>query len=118
MVPGADRDRLGVCGARLIYAGARQRGPWMTFPSGRTAGPLAASRRCWAGLVLHPGRRYARVSFHRVLLMALWTRLMGASWRIVVPVAVLAPIVIHLAFYKLLRIPLPWGRARALRVLT
>ena len=34
---------------------------------------------------------------------------MGASWRIVVPVAVLAPIVIHLAFYKLLRIPLPWG---------
>jgi hypothetical protein len=24
-------------------------------------------------------------------------------------VAVVAPILIHLAFYKLLRIPLPWG---------
>jgi len=28
---------------------------------------------------------------------------------VVIPVAVLAPVVIHLAFYKLLRIPLPWG---------
>ena len=28
---------------------------------------------------------------------------------VAVPVAILAPILIHLAFYKLLRIPLPWG---------
>jgi putative tricarboxylic transport membrane protein len=34
---------------------------------------------------------------------------LGASWRITLPVAVIATVVIHLSFYKLLRIPLPWG---------
>jgi putative tricarboxylic transport membrane protein len=35
--------------------------------------------------------------------------LLGATWRTGVVVAVLATIAIHLAFYKALRIPLPWG---------
>jgi putative tricarboxylic transport membrane protein len=36
-------------------------------------------------------------------------RLLGALWRVSLPVAVIATVVIHLSFYKLLRIPLPWG---------
>jgi putative tricarboxylic transport membrane protein len=42
-------------------------------------------------------------------LLLLWSRLLGASWRLALPVAIAATVVIHLAFYKLLKIPLPWG---------
>jgi len=38
-----------------------------------------------------------------------WMRLLGASWRLTIPVALIATVAIHLSFYKLLRIPLPWG---------
>ncbi len=44
-----------------------------------------------------------------VLLLAFWMRILGASWRVAVVVAVVATMVIHLSFYKVLRIPLPWG---------
>ncbi len=43
------------------------------------------------------------------LLLLAWTLLFGARPAVAVPVAILGPIIIHLAFYKLLRIPLPWG---------
>lgn len=33
----------------------------------------------------------------------------GARWRLAVPLAVLAPLLVHLVFYKLLRVPLPAG---------
>jgi putative tricarboxylic transport membrane protein len=35
--------------------------------------------------------------------------LLGATWRTAAAVSVLATVAIHLAFYKALRIPLPWG---------
>jgi hypothetical protein len=41
--------------------------------------------------------------------MVAWLRVLGARWSLTIPVALLAPILIHLAFYKGLRIPLPWG---------
>ncbi len=34
---------------------------------------------------------------------------MGARWRLALPLAVLAPLFVHLVFYKLLRVPLPEG---------
>ena len=33
----------------------------------------------------------------------------GARWRLAVPLAILAPLLVHLVFYKLLRVPLPAG---------
>ena len=41
--------------------------------------------------------------------LAVWIRILGASWRTTILVAVVATVLIHLAFYKLLRVPLPWG---------
>ena len=35
--------------------------------------------------------------------------MLGGSWRAAVAVAIVATVLIHLSFYKLLRIPLPWG---------
>ena len=43
------------------------------------------------------------------LILIVWMRVLGASWRVTLPVALIATLVIHLSFYKLLRIPLPWG---------
>jgi putative tricarboxylic transport membrane protein len=42
-------------------------------------------------------------------LLLLWMRLLRASWLLAVPVAIGATVVIHLSFYKLLKVPLPWG---------
>jgi putative tricarboxylic transport membrane protein len=44
-----------------------------------------------------------------VLILALWMRALGASWRVTAAVAVIATVLVHLAFYKVLRVPLPWG---------
>ncbi len=43
-----------------------------------------------------------------VLLLA-WMRILGTRLPLALIVAAVAPIAIHLSFYKLLRIPLPWG---------
>jgi putative tricarboxylic transport membrane protein len=44
-----------------------------------------------------------------IVLLTFWMRILGASWRMAAVAAVVATIAIHLSFYKMLRIPLPWG---------
>ena len=36
-------------------------------------------------------------------------RVFGSSWRASIAWALLGTLVVHIAFYKLLRVPLPWG---------
>ena len=52
-----------------------------------------------------------KLGFHitGILIVTLWVRMLGASWRMTMLVGVIAPLVIQLAFYKGLRVPLPWG---------
>jgi putative tricarboxylic transport membrane protein len=52
-----------------------------------------------------------KLGFHftAIAILAVWVRVLGASWRVTAAVALLAPLIIHLAFYKGLRVPLPWG---------
>ena len=33
----------------------------------------------------------------------------GVNFKVLVPVSILSAVLIHLAFYKLLTVPLPWG---------
>jgi len=42
------------------------------------------------------------------MLVALFKAL-RVNWRRTLTVAVIATLVVHFAFYKLLRVPLPWG---------
>jgi putative tricarboxylic transport membrane protein len=51
------------------------------------------------------------LGFHitAVALLAFWVRILGGSWRVAVVVAVVGTLAIHVSFYKMLRIPLPWG---------
>ena len=109
--PGLIAAGLGGCGMLLIVVGARQRGPWLTLPDwvGRSR-PLLGVTSVIAGLVFYV-LAADKLGFHivGVALLTLWIRVLGGSWRVAVAVGVIATLVIHLSFYKLLRIPLPWG---------
>ena len=42
-----------------------------------------------------------------ILAALMWSY--GVAFKVLVPVSILAAVLIHLAFYKLLSVPLPWG---------
>jgi putative tricarboxylic transport membrane protein len=109
--PGLVAAGLGLCGAGLLYKGAHRGAPWLAFPEWlQRREPRAAVVAVIGGLVFYI-LAADRLGFHltAIAVVALWVRILGASWRVTAAVAVLAPIIIHLAFYKALRVPLPWG---------
>ena len=109
--PGLVAAGLGLCGAALVYKGTRRSAPWVALPEWmQRSRARAAVIGVLAGLLFYI-LAAEMLGFHitALAIVALWVRILGASWRVTILVAVLAPIVIHLAFYKLLRVPLPWG---------
>ncbi len=95
----------------LVASGVRQGGPWWVVPPWtRSRRPALGVAAVLGGLVFYI-LAADRLGFHLtgIALLAAWTRILGASWRVAAVVAVAATLIIHLAFYKLLRIPLPWG---------
>jgi putative tricarboxylic transport membrane protein len=109
--PGLIASALGICGALLVVAGVRQGSPWVALPPwSRRRAPLLGVGGVIAGLVFYI-LAADTLGFHLTgfLLLAFWTRILGASWRVAALVGVLATLAIHLSFYKVLRIPLPWG---------
>src|SRR5262245_56363004 len=112
--PGLVAAGLVLCGAILIVQGLRAAGraqPWFTPPAWiRKPRPLAGVASVIGGLLFYVFAADS-LGFYitGILLLTAWSRLLGASWRLSIGVAVIATLVIHLAFYKLLRIPLPWG---------
>ena len=109
--PGLIAAGLALCGACLIFLGLRARAPWVVVPAWmRRRRPVAGVLAVLGGLVAYI-LLADRIGFHltALALLLLWMRVLGASWRATLPVAVVATIAIHLAFYKLLRVPLPWG---------
>ena len=109
--PGLVASGLGVCGLLLIFAGVRQGAPWVALPAWLfRQRPALGVAAVICGLLFYI-LAADKVGFHIVgiALLTFWMRLLGASWRMAVLVAVVATLAIHIAFYKILRIPLPWG---------
>jgi putative tricarboxylic transport membrane protein len=109
--PGVIAIGLGACGALLVASGLRQREPWLAFPEWISQPrPFAGVVAVVLGLVLYV-LAADNVGFHLTgaALLCVWIRVLGGTWRVALLVAIVATGVIHLAFYKLLRIPLPWG---------
>ncbi len=107
--PGMIAVGLLACGALLVLRAGG--GPWIALPAWtRRARPIAGVASVIGGLLFYV-LAADRLGFHftGLLLLTLWTRVLGASWRMSLAVSVLATLAIHLSFYKLLRIPLPWG---------
>ena len=109
--PGLIAVGLAICGAFLIFGSLRAHAPWVALPewihSRRARLGVAA---LIAGLVFYVLAASA-LGFHitGILLLVVWIRLLGASWRVTLPVAIISTLVIHFSFYQLLRVPLPWG---------
>ncbi|MFL5506322.1 MAG: tripartite tricarboxylate transporter TctB family protein [Gemmatimonadales bacterium] len=109
--PGIAAAGLAICGGMLVVQGVRSGQQWLVFDEWtRRKRPVAGFASVVAGLGFYVVASNP-LGFHLtgLVLMLAWLRVLGARWSVAMPVAILAPIVIHLAFYKLLRIPLPWG---------
>jgi putative tricarboxylic transport membrane protein len=112
LFPGTVAAGFLVCGILLIASGLRHReggwiavGEWMRVP-----------RRVYAFAVVVLGIvLYVLVAEHvgflivAPLLLLAWLRAFGVTWRASLVTAVVATLVIWYAFYRLLRVPLPWG---------
>jgi putative tricarboxylic transport membrane protein len=109
--PGVVAGGLGICGVLLVASGARRGGPWLVVPDWvRSRRALAGVASVVAGLVFYiVAADWLGFYMTGTLLLTFWMRVLGTSWRWAVVIAVVATVAIHLAFYKLLRIPLPWG---------
>jgi putative tricarboxylic transport membrane protein len=109
--PGLIAVGLGICGLCLIFAGVRQGAPWLALPAwvGQRR-PLLGVGSVIVGLLFYI-LAADTLGFHitGIVLLASWIRILGGSWHVAGVVAVVATVAIHLSFYKVLRIPLPWG---------
>jgi putative tricarboxylic transport membrane protein len=111
--PGLIAIGLVLCGGLLMASRLRATAPeaLFAFPEWtQRAQPVASVVSVVAGLLAYVLAVDA-LGFHitAAALLLVWSRLLGASWKLALPVAVAATVVIHLAFYKLLKVPLPWG---------
>jgi putative tricarboxylic transport membrane protein len=109
--PGMIAVGLGACGALLIFKGARGGGVWIAFPEWMQRAHARAAVLAMLGGVMFYILAADKLGFYLtgIVIIALWVRVLGASWRMTILMAVIAPLIIHLAFYKGLRVPLPWG---------
>jgi putative tricarboxylic transport membrane protein len=109
--PGLIAAGLATCGLLLVYQGVRQPGSWFALPDWTSRRKPAMGVASVLGGLLFYILAADTLGFHitGIVLLAWWTRILGASWRVAAVVAVVATVAIHLSFYKLLRIPLPWG---------
>jgi len=113
LFPGLIACGLCVGGAGLLWRGWRERGtaPWVA------AGPWVRSpRHVLALVVVLAGVWFYMFAAERLGFLVCATVLLTAlMWSLRVPplraliIAVISALVIHFAFYKLLRVPLPWG---------
>jgi len=113
LFPGLICVVLCVCGAILLVRGWRDRasvpwvqaGPWTRSPS-----HVLAFCTVIAGVVFYilASEKLGFLITSTIVLAALMWALRVSPGRSVV-IAVVASLAIHFAFYKLLRVPLPWG---------
>ena len=109
--PGLIAVGLILCGALLVVQGVRSGASLVVLPTWlRSPRATLGVASVIAGLLFYVVAA-DKLGFYltALLILVVWMRILGASWRLTLPVAVIATIVIHLSFYKLLRIPLPWG---------
>ena len=109
--PGLIAVGLAICGALLVRSALRSGDAWLSWPGWlRQRRPAVGVLAVLAGIFFYV-LAADRLGFHLtgVVLLLVWVRLLGASWRMTIPVALIATFVIHVSFYKLLRVPLPWG---------
>jgi putative tricarboxylic transport membrane protein len=111
LFPGLVAIGLALTSAALIWQGLRTTQPWLVLAEGlRSPRRLAAFGITVASMVLYVllSERVGFIVCSVVVLLALqWA--CGVRPAVAVATSLLATLVIHTCFYKLLKVPLPWG---------
>ncbi len=111
--PGLIAIGLVICGGLLVLGRLRATAsqPLAELPEWIRRPRAAAAVASVLGGLLFYIFAAAALGFHitATLLLLVWARFLRASWRLALPIAIGATVVIHLSFYKLLKVPLPWG---------
>lgn len=109
--PGVVAAGLAFVSLGLIWQGLRSGEPWFVAGAGLRSGRhLLAFFSAIGGMLFYIvlAERLGFIVCSIVILLALqWA--CGVPWRLNVAVALIATLAIHGAFYKLLKVPLPWG---------
>lgn len=111
LFPGMIAAGLAVCGALLLARGLREKAPPFEFAPWTGEGPLVVNFALVCGALLLYILASETLGFMvtgTLLLLALFLKL-GVRLSVSFVVAPMAALVIHLLFYKLLKVPLPWG---------
>jgi len=109
LFPGVVASGLALVSVALIRSGIREGGPLFRLGSGSVRGllPFATTVACLFFYYFMSERLGFLVSGVLVLSALLWTY--GVKRSLVLPVAIGASLAIHTGFFKLLKVPLPWG---------
>jgi putative tricarboxylic transport membrane protein len=111
LFPGLIAAGMAIASAALTWQGWRAGGPLLAVGAGlRSPRHLAAFVAALAGSVFYilAVNTVGFILCSLVVLVALQLAL-GVRVPVALAVALLATLVIHTCFYKLLRVPLPWG---------
>lgn len=113
LFPGMIATGLCACGLILLVRGLRERAaqPWVEWDDWvRSPRHLVSFAILIAGIVFYiaAADTLGFIPVGIVVLASLMLTLRVSPGRVVV-VSVVATLVVHFAFYKLLRVPLPWG---------
>ena len=113
LFPGLVAAGLAVCGVLLIVSGIRRRAeqPWYETAEWMRSGRHFIAFAAIVGGVVAYVLLATHVGFLLVapVLLWIWFSVLGVRPVRAIVVAVAASLVIWYAFYKLLRVPLPWG---------
>ena len=114
--PGIVAAGLAVCGLLLVVRGVRSRRgaepvPWVRAPAWMRSGRPLLAFAVLVGVNLFYLAAVQRLGFVLTAFVYLGALLwvLRVRWAVLLPVALLGTFLIHLAFYRLLKVPLPWG---------
>jgi len=111
--PGLIAAGFVVCGVLLVFSGLRSRseqpwfaaGPWLRLPRHVVAVTVIV---LGVAVYLALAERVGFLIVAPALLLA-WFRVLGVRWPVALVAAMVTTVLMWYAFYKLLRVPLPWG---------
>jgi len=116
LMPGVVAVSLAVCGALLIIKGlavrrTRESRHWVRFDEWITSSRHVVALALTIGVNVFYVLVVNQLGFilTGVIYLSVLFWVFGVRSRWIVPIALLVTLAIHYAFYKLLRVPLPWG---------
>lgn len=112
LFPGVVAGGLVICGTLLTIRGVRTRGVRLLAIDDWARDPVTVLRflSVPVGLLFYVlTSNFLGFHIAASLAMLAWLLVFGLKPLMAVPLAIGFPILMHLAFYKILRVPLPWG---------